>query len=487
MIARDIAAAARREFDLVVVGGGIYGVSLLREAARRGLAACLCEAGDFGGGTSWNSLRIVHGGLRYLQTMDLQRFFQSVSARRRMARQFPTLIRPLDCLMPLYGQGMKRVSVMRIALLMNDVLSGHRNKGVAAAVRLPGGGVLDAAATRSRFPQVRAAGLEGAAYWSDHFMVSSERIVMESLRHACRAGAVAINYAPVLDIVGDGKVAQGVRVRDLVSGAEHTIAARAVVNCAGPQLRSLARGRGGDAERLFRPSLAFNIMLDLALPTDSAVAVAAPQPGAPVLFVVPQRGTLLAGTMHLPRRAETTVAVPTEAELAQFLALLNAAIPGLNAGLCNVRRVFAGLLPATAAGSNTLVKREVLLDHGKTGGLGRLYSVSGVKFTTAEDVARQTLAMMGVTDMAPEDVSDLPLSPATAVLTDGRRFLEADAGAVESALRRVIEEESVQCEDDLVLRRTNWATTEADLERVRARVAQLANLPASMPRGLQCA
>jgi len=84
-------------------------------------------------------------------------------------------------------------------------------------------------------------------------------------------------------------------------------------------------------------------------------------------------------------------------------------------------------------------------------------------------------------------VSDLPLSPATAVLTDGRRFLEADAGAVEAALRRVIEEESVQCEDDLVLRRTNWATTEADLERVRARVAQLANLPASMPRGLQCA
>jgi glycerol-3-phosphate dehydrogenase len=487
VISRDIAAAARREFDLVIVGGGIYGVSLLREAARRGLSACLCEAGDFGGGTSWNSLRIVHGGLRYLQTLDLSRFFQSVAARRRVALQFPTLVRPLDCLMPLYGQGMKRVSVMRIAMFMNDFLSWHRNNGVAATARLPGGGVLDAAATRSRFPQVRGARLEGAAHWSDLFMISSERILMELLSDACRAGAVAVNYAPVLDILSDGRVARGVRVRDLVSGAEHSITARAVVNCAGPQVRSLARGRGGDAEQLFRPSLAFNIMLDLALPTERALAVAAPQPGAPVLFLLPGRGTLLAGTVHLPRPAETTEAVPTEAEILQFLAELNQAVPGLNARLGNVRRVFAGLLPAAVAGSNTLVKREVLVDHGKTGGPDRLYSVSGVKFTTAEDVARQTLAMMRMTGMGADEVSRLALSPATAVLTDAQRFLEADAEAVKSALQQVIEEEAVHCQDDLILRRTNWATTEADLERVRARVAQLANLPAGMPRSLKCA
>ena len=487
VIVRDLATAARREFDLVIIGGGIYGVSLLHEAARRGRSACLCEAGDFGGGTSWNSLRIAHGGLRYLQTMHLRRFFQSVAARRCLARQFPTLVRPLACLMPLYGQGMKRVAVMRIALWMNDILSGHRNKGVAAAVRLPSGGVLDAAKTRNRFPHVRGAGLEGAAHWSDLFMISSERIVLELLRDACRAGAVAINYAPALDIISDGKVARGIRVRDLVSGAEHSIAARAVVNCTGPQVRNFARGRGGDAERLFRPSLAFNIMLDLALPTESALAVAPPRPGAPVLFVVPQRRTLLAGTRHLPRPAETTEAAPTEAEIEQFLAELNQAIPGLNAGLGNVRRVFAGLLPATTAGSNILTKREVLLDHGKAGGLDRLYSVSGVKFTTANDVARQTMTMLGMIGMGADDVSHLPLSPATALLTDARLFLEMDAGVVQSMLRRVIEEESVQCLDDLVLRRTNWATTEADLDRVRSRVAQLANLPAAVPKGLKCA
>ena len=318
-------------------------------------------------------------------------------------------------------------------------------------------------------------------------MISSERILMEFLRDACRAGAVAINYAPVLDIVSEGRVARGVRVRDRISGAEHVIAARAVINCAGPRVKQLARGRGGDTERLFRPSLAFNIMLDRSLPMTIAVAVAAPRPDAPVLFLVPGRGTLLAGTMHRPRSAEATQAIPTEAEIADFLAQLNEAVPGLEVGPGNVRRVFAGLLPATVAGSDELVTREMLLDHGRTGGTRGLYSVSGVKFTTAVDVARQALAMMGVTGVDTADASILPLSPATAILTDARRFLESDAEAARACLRRVIEEESVQFEDDLVLRRANWASTEADLDRVRARTAQLVGLRSPMPGVLDCA
>src|SRR5688500_16787116 len=108
VIVRDVAATSRREFDLVIIGGGIHGVALLHEAARRGVAACLCEARDFGGATSWNSLRILHGGLRYLQTLDLVRFFDSVAARRRLALMFPRLVRPLTCLMPLYGNSLRR-------------------------------------------------------------------------------------------------------------------------------------------------------------------------------------------------------------------------------------------------------------------------------------------------------------------------------------------------------------------------------------------
>lgn len=487
MINRDIGAASRREFDLVIVGGGIYGISLLQEAARRGLSACLCEAGDFGGGTSWNSLRIVHGGLRYLQTLDLRRFFQSVASRRRVARQFPALVRPLDCLMPLYGEGMKRASVMRMALLLNDLLSSHRNRGIADRARLGRGGVRSAAATALAFPQVRRERLEGAATWSDYFMTSSERILMELLRDACSHGGIALNYAPVLDVLTDAGVARGVRIRDCVSGIEHEIVGRSVVNCAGPNVRGLANGRGGGTDELFHPSLAFNVLLDLTLPTRSALAVAAPEPGAPVLFVVPQEQTLFAGTLHLPRPPGTTEAVATEAELARYLDLLNAAIPSLGARLENIRRVFAGLLPAAKAGSNELAKREVLLDHGKAGGLRGLYSVSGVKFTTANDVACLVLPLVGLPGRAAGEVTELPLSPATDLLTSARAFLDADDAVAQSKLRQVVAEEAVHCVDDLVLRRTNWAMTEPDIEPARARVARLTQLPSGMAGERRCA
>jgi glycerol-3-phosphate dehydrogenase len=478
MIVRNLPAATQRQFDVVVIGGGIYGVSLLQEAARRGLSACLCEAADFGGGTSWNTLRIVHGGLRYLQTMDLGRFLQSVAARRRVVRQFPTLLRPLQCLMPLYGRGMKRMAVMRMALLANDLLSARRNVGVLPAAQLPASGVLDARATRGRFPRVRADGLQGAACWNDYFMISSERILIELLHDACRHGAIALNYTPVAEIETEGKIARGVRVRDALSGEAHTIAARAVVNCAGPQVRTLARGRGGNADQLFQPSLAFNVLLDIGLPGASALAIAPPQPGAPIFFIVPQQGTLLAGTMHLPRSPDTKEAVATESELERFLALLNEAVPGLGAGRQNVRRVFAGLLPAVRAGSCNLAKRVLLRDHGRAGGLERFYSVSGVKFTTANDVAGRALAMIGGGELATNETYPLPISTATSMLTNAADLWSHDDESVAAVLRQVVQEEAVQSLEDLVLRRTNWATTETDLDRVRDRVTQLVRLPA---------
>lgn len=479
MIIRDLKKASGREFDLVVIGGGIYGVSVLREAARCGLSACLCEAADFGGETSWNSLRIVHGGLRYLQTLDLRRFFQSVAARRRIALQFPTLVRPLRCLMPLYGQGLKRASVMRMALRANDLLSAHCNDGLQHEIWLPPGELLDAAATRREFPLVRTEGLEGAACWSDYFMISSERILIELLHDACRYGALALNYAPVLDVVSDGAAVRGVRVQDAPTGGHFTIAGRAVVNCAGPRVRELARGQGGEAERLFRPSLAFNLLLDIYLPGDCAMAVAAPQPGAPVRFLVPQSGSVLAGTEHLSRPVETTEAQPTEVEINDFLASLNQAIPGLGARPSHVRRIFSGLLPASKPGGVDLQKRETLEDHGRNGGLSGFYSVSGVKFTTASEVAARVLSLINPDLHAVDLVAELPVSPATAALTDSRCLETRDMSAVNETLLRVVREEAVLYREDLVLRRTSWGATALELAGLLDSVAQRIALPAA--------
>lgn len=476
MILRDVPAAAAREFDIAIIGGGIYGVSLLRQAARRGLTACLCEADDFGGGTSWNTLRILHGGLRYLQTLNLGRFKQSTRARRQMAEQFPDLVRPLRCLMPLYGQGLKRTTILRLGLAVSDLLDPHRNTGLPERVHLPGGSMLDADATRRAFPLVRSAGLRGAACWSDYFMPSSERVLIEQLHDACGHGAMALNYTQAVDIATHRNAVRGLQLCDRLSGDTYTLKAKQVANCAGPRLRDFARGRGGDAERLFRPSLAFNLLLDLSLPGDAACAVAAPEPGSPVMFLLPRPGAVLAGTLHLARPDDTVEARPSPAEIQHFLDLLNAAVPGLGAASHQVRRVFAGLLPARRAGSAELAAREVLFDHGALGGVQGLYSVSGVKFTTAGEVARRILALMGH-GARPEPAGPGPRLQAADCLTDAGGLWTQDEAALGAMLRRTVETESVQCLDDLVLRRGNWGVTEPDPGPVRARVKSLVNLP----------
>lgn len=123
----------------------MYGVALAMEASKRGLKNVVIEKKDFGWATTYNHLRTLHGGLRYLQNLDLPRFFESVRERHWFLRNFPGLVRPLPCLMPLYGQGVYRPSVFRAALALNDLLSWRRNQGVAAGQRLPAGTVLNSA------------------------------------------------------------------------------------------------------------------------------------------------------------------------------------------------------------------------------------------------------------------------------------------------------------------------------------------------------
>ena len=161
----------------------------------------LIERGDFGGETSWNSLRILHGGLRYLQTMDLSRFRESVRERRWWIQTYPELVQPLACVMPLYGRGLKRPAVLRLALAANDLLTANRNQGVRQDRRLGRGRILSPAETREMFPTVELSDLVGAALWFDATMPSSERLLIEMLHWANASGAVCLNYVRALRVL----------------------------------------------------------------------------------------------------------------------------------------------------------------------------------------------------------------------------------------------------------------------------------------------
>lgn len=461
-------------WDVIVIGGGAYGAFTALEAARRGLRPLLLEREDFGGGTSRNSLRIVHGGLRYLQSLDFPRFRRSVAERRWLLRTFPELVRPLKCVMPLYGDGLRRPAVLRAALALDHLLSADRNRRIPDDHRLPAGEVLGPEATERLAPEARGDGLRGGAVWHDARMVDSARLLMEVLRWATREGAVCLNYTEAEGALARGGRVGGVVARDRIGDRRIEYRADVVVNCAGPRAPEVAGRLDGTAPGLFRPSLAFNLLLDPPLATDAAVAASPPEPGARTYFVRRWKGRTLAGTFHAPRPAGTTTAAATADEVEAFLEELRRALPGLDVGRGDVREVLAGLLPVREPGTVDLERSPRIHDHGAAAGPPGLVSVRGIKYTTARRVAEEALrrarASIG---------RDLPV-PSDGLLPEPRprvgsaEILDAardDPARARGHVEEIVREEAVTRTDDLVERRTEWGLGARDPDRLREVVA----------------
>jgi glycerol-3-phosphate dehydrogenase len=485
VIQRRPSGAAASTFDVLVVGGGIYGVALTLEAARRGLHAVLLERDDFGGATSWNSLRIVHGGLRYLQSLDIPRLRESVRERRWLRQTFPDLVRPLPCLMPLYGNGLKRPSAFRAALMATDLLSRSRGQASRASADLPRGRVLDAAETARLFPAVDRQGLRGAGLWYDAVMPTSQRVLIAMLRWACSLGAVALNYLEATDLLVENEAVVGVTARDRLTGERLDVRARSVVNCAGPWVGALSARWDRSRPELFRPSLAFNVLLDRPPLSETALAVAPRGPGGHVYVLYPWRGRILAGTVHAPWDGGPDGPQPSEPQLNALLADLKGAIPAFEVHRADVVRVFAGLLPARRAGSADLAVREVIVDHARAGRRG-LVSVSGVKFTTARLVAEKALAVALACrrDALPayRTDADRPRERFRLDLDGPEELMAGEESWTYAEVRRLVEEESVIELDDLLLRRTNWGADPRTYHAVREKVARLLGGSPSHPQ-----
>ena len=459
MMHRDLHSASEHRYDLVVVGGGVYGVTLTLEAARRGLKPLLIERDDFGGATSWNSLRIVHGGLRYLQHADLRRFMTSVHERRWFCRWFPEWLSVLPCMMPLYSRGAKRPVVLRAALALNDTLSWRRNERVAPAMHVPRGRVLSPDETVRYFPMVERKGLRGSAWWYDVLMINANRVLMEMLRWACACGATVLNYTEARELLQSGDCATGVRAVDGVTGERIDFTGRSVINCAGPWSAQLAEQFGMNQPRLCHPALAFNVMLDRAPLSDAAVAVQPRRPNAPVYFLVPWGDRILAGTRHLPGHGGDGMSPPSAAQINEFIVDLNDAVPGLGLQESDVKQVFAGILPTDRPAGHEPSKRDHVIDHGRHGGPRRVVSVAGIKFTTARDRAERLLRALFAEDggLPPYQAgSDRPMPRQDLNLTRADGLSAAGAAEWRAPLRRLIAEESVVHLDDLLWRRTDW-------------------------------
>lgn len=446
---RDINAALAQEYDLIVVGGGIYGMALTLEAARRRVKTLLIERDDFGGATSLNSLRILHGGLRYLQHLELRRFFESVSQRSWFMQNFAPLCRVLPCLMPLYGRGLKRKSVFKAALLLNDLLSGDSKLGQSR--------VLSSQETVSRFPLAPREGLEAGALWFDGQILSPQRLHMELLHWAVNCGATVLNY-----VEATGLKRQGSKAAGLVTNAGE-FNAPVIINAAGPWCREVATRLDKDRPELMTPSLTFNVVLNIPPPSDAAVAVQSSR----MYFITPHRaGITFAGTVH---RAWEGMSEPSEVLIEEFITGLNAAIPGWNVQRKHVLRVTAGVLPSLGPGKADMAHQSTFVKHDIDG----LFSLCGVKYTTAQAFAARTLSRIfgekPVNEMAPD-------------FGNRARFVEPAAvmALSDAELRKFAEDEAVTCAEDLLERRMDWIVDEGKKRVFEDRLEHLLKPEASV-------
>jgi len=480
VIERQPDEASGRNYDLIVVGGGVYGIALSLEAARRGIRPLLIERQDFGGATSWNSLRIVHGGLRYLQTLDFHRFKESVGERRWLLKCFPDQVIPLQCLMPLYGNGFHRRSVLKIALALNDLLSNSRNRGVSPDRGIPGGRVVSRAETVRLFPQADRHSLQGAALWCDAAMPDSQRLLIEMLHWATACGAVFLNYMKAVAISVGGERVEGLTARDLTTNELLDFSAPVVVNCGGPWCREIAESFDRDVPELFQSSLAFNVLIDREPLSDLALAVGGSRSGTRTYFLVPWKGRILAGTFHEKSSATRDRAEVPDELIVRFLNDLNRAVPGFDLQPKEILRVHSGLLPVLAQGTLKLARREVLVNHAERGGPAGLFSVSGVKFTTARLVAEKTLRLVCRTrgrSLSPVQSESRPRPRSWLPASQFETLLAHDSSEAARHAADLVGQESVVLLDDLLLRRTDWGVLPRQGERIASRLERLLDLP----------
>ena len=377
-----IGELASREFYLLVIGAGIHGAFAALEAARRGYAVALVDRGDYGAATSANSMRVLHGGFRYLRSGDIRRLRESARERAYLCGAAPHLTAPLDCIAPTGTAATPGPLVFRAALSMYGLL------GIRAAQQGEETGLLDRAEYSSRAGSFAAPGATGGAAWRDGFLDGAERLLMNVVRTAQAHGATTTNYAECERILVSGEAAVGARVRDLLGDAVVDVRARCVLNAAGPWAEEVAREAGGG------PPLAFargcNVIVRCT-PPRSAIAV--PDHTGRMLFAVPFRGLTLLGTRYsavLPGAA--TLADDVSALLESF----RRAAPELSVNENGVTRVHAGALPLTTGGSPddpaaSLSDSNVVIDHGRAGGARGLVSLVGVKWTTGRSAALRAL------------------------------------------------------------------------------------------------
>jgi len=372
----DVSRAALLErlegetFDIAVIGGGITGAGIARDAALRGLSVALIEKGDFASGTSGRSSRLIHGGLRYLRQGQMRLVREALRERGLLLRLAPHLVRPAPFVLTLHEDSHHRPWRLRFGLVGYDLLAGGLGIG-----RHRG---LSPEKTLQAEPQVRGEGLQVGFRYFDA-VTDDARLTLAVALSAVRAGAAVVNYVEAVGLEKTGERIAGVHYRDLVGGGQGTVRARAVVSAAGPwtdQVRSLA-----GASSLLRPTKGIHVVVPRArLAINAVVAFGW---GGRDLFAMPHGQHTYIGTTDTDYADDPGAVEADHEDVAYVLEAANGTFTtGLS--MSDVVSTWAGVRPLLREeGAPSSVPRDYDILDGPPG----LYTICGGKLTTFRAMA----------------------------------------------------------------------------------------------------
>ena len=406
---RELAALSANEYDLVVVGGGVFGVCAAWDAALRGLSVAIVEKKDFSHATSANHFKMVHGGIRYLQHGDFIRIRESSRERSALLRIAPHLVQPLPIVIPTYGHGLKGKEILSLGLLAYDTLTIDRNRGIQKERRIPRGRFLSRDEVMERFPGIKTDKLTGGALIYDGQFYNPPRFAISVLRSAVEQGADAANYVEVNGFLRKGNRIIGVKAIDALTGAKIEIGAKVVLNAAGPWAHRLLEkclGLRMQPKPTFSRDLAFVVRSKsshdryaLAFLTDSKDSDTILDRGGRHLFAVPWKEYTLIGVWPLVFPGPPEDISVTDEELTQFVEEANVAYPGLGVSVKDILMINTGLTLHGEEGKQgqkavSYGHRSILIDHSHRDGLEGLVSLIGVRATTARGIAEKAINMI---------------------------------------------------------------------------------------------
>jgi glycerol-3-phosphate dehydrogenase len=457
----SLAALGSREFDVLVIGGGITGAGIARDAVLRGLSVALVEKNDFASGTSSRSSRLIHGGVRYLEQGRVGLVRESSAERARLLDLAPELVQPLQFVWPVYRGARISRWRLRLGLTAYDALAAFRN---TARHRM-----LSTSDVLREEPRLRADALTGGARYFDA-RTDDARLTLANVVDAVAVGAVAVNHAPVTRLLVDRGSVRGAAVVDAETSATIEVRARVVVNATGPWSDDLRALEPRSEPRVVRGSKGAHLLVPRERVGNANAVTLLSRIDGRVMFVLPSGGgshTIIGTTDSYTTESPEDVRA-SSADVEYLLTSTNAAFPDSRLTRDDVISAWAGIRPlVAAAGDDALVaSREHAIAVSPSG----LVSITGGKLTTFRVMAAQVvdvvLERLG-RPRSPSPTRERPFPKLTAP-DDTPELVSPELGWTVRQIRRAATHEFARTLGDVMIRRTKIAFETHDQGRALA-------------------